>query len=160
MELSPGVKPRGVGDRKSAYLRPRSGSFHSMQTSGWGRQGENRRAGWGLSSGGCASGHFRGRRRANLADSGTYLFCLGPFSASGSGTLDIAPSKKRICVPLANYTDLALPDRGASQSSQDEEMLTKRERHLKLGNRYAQSSSNNSTFFQRVAGIGDPGSAH
>jgi len=39
MELSAGVKPRGVGDRKSAYLRPRSGSFHSMQTSGWGRAG-------------------------------------------------------------------------------------------------------------------------
>jgi hypothetical protein len=60
MELSAGVKPRGVGDRKSAYLRPRSGSFHSMQTSGWGRQAENRRAGWGLSSGGAPADIFAG----------------------------------------------------------------------------------------------------
>jgi hypothetical protein len=55
----------------------RSGLFHFMRASNDGRarrksscrRGENRRAGWGLSSSGCASGYFRGRRRANLVDS-------------------------------------------------------------------------------------------
>jgi hypothetical protein len=46
----------------------RSGLFHFMREVAEERD-EHRRAESGLSSGGCASGHFRGRRRANLADS-------------------------------------------------------------------------------------------
>jgi hypothetical protein len=57
-----------AAQHSARIVLPRSGLFHSMQTSGWGRERRKSPCRMGLSSTGCASGHFR-KRRANLADS-------------------------------------------------------------------------------------------
>ena len=67
----------------------RSGLFIPCRRAVGDGRGENRRAGWGLSSGGCASGHFRGRRRANQPDSekvarGKRSCCSPPTSSSAA----------------------------------------------------------------------------